>query len=144
MVLFACCRENYIENKFNAVEQEEEEGSYLVGTAARGETKIAEVVPMNFTYVFGCNPADGVKADTKFIQTFVEHLRGLFDPEDGTLMFPECLGVIDSTKGGENFESTSCNIGKSLRLKRYDNRVDHKQLVVIRRNEELIHSAIID
>jgi hypothetical protein len=25
----------------------------------------------NFTFVFGCNPADGVKADNKFVKLFV-------------------------------------------------------------------------
>jgi hypothetical protein len=92
---------------------------------------------MNFTFVFGCNPAEGVKADTEFIKNIRDHMRGLFDPEDDSLMFPECLGIIDSTKGSENFESTSCNIGRSLRLQRWNNRVGIKQLIVIKREPEV-------
>ena len=63
-------------------------------------------------------------------------MRALFDPEDGSVTFPECLGIIDTSREKVNFESTSCNIGKSLRMKRYDNRVGVKMLIVIRRDED--------
>lgn len=86
--------------------------------------------------MFGCNPAEGVYRDTKFVKLFIEHLKALFDPEDGTVMFPECLGVIDTSREPVNFESTSCNIGKSLRLKNYKNRVGLKQLIIIRKDDD--------
>ena len=38
--------------------------------------------------VFGCDPAAGVQADTKFVKLFISHMKNLFDPEDGTLMIP--------------------------------------------------------
>ena len=58
----------------------------------------------------------------------------MFDPEDGSLMLPECLGNIDTLAGKVNFESTSSNVGKSLRLKRQDVRVGCKQIIVIVQN----------
>ena len=86
--------------------------------------------------MFGCNPAEGVTRETKFVKLFIEHLKALFDPEDGTVMLPECLGVIDTSREPVNFESTSCNIGKSLRLKNYKNRVGLKQLIIIRKDDD--------
>jgi len=61
-------------------------------------------------------------------------MKDLFDPEDGTLMIPECLGTIDSIKEKVNFESTSSNLGRSLRLYRQNNRVGLKNLIVIQLN----------
>jgi hypothetical protein len=89
--------------------------------------------------VFGCNPAEGggVKRDTKFVKLFIEQLKALFDPEDGTVMFSECLGVINTSREHVNFESTSFNICKSLRLMNYKNRIGLKQLIVIRRNDDV-------
>lgn len=51
-------------------------------------------------------------------------------------MIPECFGVIDISKNHVNFESTSCNIGKSLKLRCFDNRVGIKMLIIIKRNGE--------
>lgn len=59
----------------------------------------------------------------------------MFDPEDGSLMMPECLGNIDSLNNRVNFESTSSNVGKSLLLKRQDVRVGAKQIIVITKNQ---------
>jgi hypothetical protein len=132
MVLFACCRESYIEFSKENKKREKKEGE-----VGRGNVAISKVSIMNFTFVFGCDPAAGVKADTEFIKNIRDHMRGLFDPEDDSLMFPECLGIIDSTKGSDNFESTSCNIGRSLRLQRWNNRVGIKQLIVIKREPDV-------
>lgn len=104
----------------------------------RGNVKASKTDPANFTFLFGCNPAEGVNADTKFVKCFVEHCTDLFDPETGTVMLPECLGVIDAAKDKVSFESTSCNIGKSLKLKNYENKVGPKMLLVIRRNDEIV------
>lgn len=52
----------------------------------------------NFTFMFGCNPAEGVKADTKFVDCFIKHIKYHFDPENGSVNIPECLSIIDSTK----------------------------------------------
>ena len=72
-----------------------------------------------------------MKADTKFVKVFIEHLKGLFSPEDGTLLIPDCLGTIDSIKEEVNFESTSSNLGRTLQLLRQDNRVGTKHLIVL-------------
>ena len=132
MTLFACCRESFTSKSKNFSKKEVKEEQ-----AGRGNVNISKLAIMNFTFVFGCNPAEGVKADTEFIKNIRDHMRGLFDPEDDSLMFPECLGIIDSTKGSENFESTSCNIGRSLRLQRWNNRVGIKQLIVIKREPDV-------
>jgi hypothetical protein len=68
--------------------------------------------------VFGSNPATGAAADPKFVAQFLKHLNSVFDPEDGTLTLPDCLGNIDTLDNPVNFESTSSNVGKSLQLKR--------------------------
>jgi hypothetical protein len=92
---------------------------------------ISKVAIANFTFVFGSNPATGAASDPKFVEMLLKHLRSVFDPEDGALMMPECLGNIDTLNGRVNFESTSSNVGKSLQLKRQDVRVGPKQIFVI-------------
>ena len=37
-----------------------------------------------------------MKADTNFVKIFIDHLKGLFSPEDGSVLIPDCLGTIDS------------------------------------------------
>jgi hypothetical protein len=137
LTLFACCRESYVDGAKNFSAALKEEDDDEMGDKTRGNVKASKTDPANFTFLFGCNPAEGVKADTQFVKCFVEHCTDLFNPEDGTLMLPEGLGVIDAAKDKVNFESTSCNIGKSLKLKQYDNKVGYKMLLVIRRNEEV-------
>jgi len=69
LTLFACCRESYvegavkfeeaIERKFIVKEDEQQK------TATRGAGAIESIKkPANFTFLFGCNPAEGVAADT--------------------------------------------------------------------------------
>lgn len=81
--------------------------------------------------LFGCDPASGVPADTKLVQVLVQHLRDYFDPEDGSARLPDCLGLIDAIESDVALESTSCNLGRALNLKRQDNRVRRKQIIVI-------------
>jgi hypothetical protein len=139
LTLFACCRESYVDGakNFGIADNIDVEDAGKENIATRGNVKASKTDPANFTFLFGCNPAEGVKADTQFVKCFVDHCTDLFNPEDGTLMLPEGLGVIDAAKDKVNFESTSCNIGKSLKLKQYDNKVGYKMLLVIRRNEEV-------
>ena len=59
----------------------------------------------------------------------------MFDPDDGTLMLPECLGSIDTLTNRVNFESTSSNVGRSLKLLRQDVRIKAKQIIVIVQND---------
>ena len=66
---------------------------------------------------------------------FIQHLNDAFDPEDDSLILPECLGNIDTLKGKVNFESTSANVGRSLKLKKQTNRVLEKQIIVIVQND---------
>jgi hypothetical protein len=50
----------------------------------------------NFTFLFGCDPASGVSADTKFVNDFVVHIEKFFDPITQTVLIPEVLGNIDT------------------------------------------------
>ena len=140
LVLFACCRESFIPGKKTGVKNKEIKDGMTF--AYRGAVGVSDVVVeldgssnetflnsrgtldlgitnakiSNFTFVFGCDPAAGVKADTKFVKLFIEHLKGLFNPEDGSVLIPDCLGTIDSIKENVNFESTSSNLGRTLQL----------------------------
>jgi hypothetical protein len=105
------------------------------GSGGGKDVGIANSKISNFTFIFGCDPAGGVFSDTKFVKLFIEHLKGLFSPEDGSLLIPKCLGTIDSIKENVNFESTSSNLGRSLQLFRQDNRIGTKHLIVINKNE---------
>ena len=115
LVLFACCRDSYVEKQIVGEQgMDVDEEGVIVKRAARGQADISKVSIANFTFVFGSNPATGAQADPEFVKMFLNHLNSVFDPEDGTLMMPECLGNIDSLNNRVNFESTSSNVGKSL------------------------------
>lgn len=99
----------------------------------------SDVKIANFTFVFGSNPATGAQSDPDFVKMFIKHLNEAFDPEDDSLMLPECLGNIDTLSSGKvNFESTSANVGRSLKLRKQTNRVIAKQLIVIVQNPDEI------
>lgn len=84
--------------------------------------------------LFGCDPANGVAANTKLVMVIVQHLMDYFHPDDGSAIIPECFGVIDALKNEVALEQTSCNLGKSLKLRRQDNRVGTKMIVVVIKN----------
>ena len=87
--------------------------------------------------LFGCDPAAGVAANTKLVMVLVEHFKDYFDPEDGSALVPDCFGIIDAVNKDVALEQTSCNLGKSLRLKRQDNRIGPKQLIVVIKNPDV-------
>ena len=70
----------------------------------------------NFTMLFGCDPQNGVKADTEFIEEFIKHISSKFDPKMMTQMFPNCLSQIEQSH--VKFESVTNNLGRSLMLAR--------------------------
>ena len=72
-------------------------------------------------------------ADTKFIDTFIKHLKRSFEKKTGSLMFPECLGFIEQKK--VNFQSRSNNLGRLLEISRQNDKVGLKHLVVISKDE---------
>jgi len=88
--------------------------------------------------LFGCDPAAGVAANTKLVMDLVEHFKDYFDPEDGAAIVPDCFGVIDAVNKDVALEQTSCNLGKSLKLKRQDNRIGPKQMIVIIKNPDFV------
>jgi len=93
--LLAAERVMFRAKKFSERKKEEELKEEKNGPTRGLKGKISSNLPANFTFLFGCNPAEGVFADTKFVTSFVEHCKGLFDPEEGTVLIPECLGIID-------------------------------------------------
>ena len=120
LVLFACSRDSYVkQNDFG--EKAKEENSNTKSRGAKGGVSSVKIA--NFTYVFGSDPASGAQSDKKFVNAFIKHLNNMFDPEDGSLMIPECLGNIDTITNRVNFESTSSNVGRSLKLMRQDVRI---------------------
>lgn len=127
LVLFACCRESYIS------EDDKKNLGRKAISQLTSEQKNQQTVA-NFTFVFGCDPALGVAANTKLVMAMVEHLNSYFDPDDGHAMIPDCFNAIDAMKDEIQLEATSCNLGKNLRLMRQDNRVGLKQLIVIIKN----------
>lgn len=132
LILFACSRDSYV------LKSDENKGERNITSvksgAARGDGNVTTVKIANFTFVFGSNPATGAQSDADFVKMFIQHLNDAFDPEDDSLMLPECLGNIDTLKGKVNFESTSANVGRSLKLKKQTNRVLAKQIIVIVQN----------
>lgn len=149
LTLFACCRENsnlqemkkIVENKQDETTQpqtkQENQAQAPESTEARGVgARVNEAKVSNYTFLFGCNPADGVAANTKFVQLFINHIKNRFEPDTGYVVIPECLGMMDVTSESVNFESTSGHLGRSLRLMRQDNRVGPKQLIVITEDDK--------
>jgi len=128
LVVFACSRDSYVDKDIEAkgVKNDKQPNGASRGTGGTSSVKIA-----NFTFVFGSNPATGVKSDADFVKMFIQHLNDAFDPEDDSLMLPECLGNIDTINANVNFESTSSNVGRSLKLKKQTNHVLAKQIIVI-------------
>jgi hypothetical protein len=122
LALFACGRDSYVSKQVQGEQgfDIDEVGNEIKkNQQTRGDGAAASSVKIqNFTFVFGSNPATGAAADPKFVAQFLKHLNSVFDPEDGTLTLPDCLGNIDTLDNPVNFESTSSNVGKSLQLKR--------------------------
>jgi len=61
-------------------------------------------------------------------------LKDIFHPDDGSAIIPECFGILDAVGSDIALEQTSCNLGKSLKLRRQDNRVGTKMMVVVIKN----------
>jgi hypothetical protein len=86
LVLFACCRESYISKTKISIASDTQDGQKIDSRSV--DAKVNDAKLSNFTMVFGCDPAAGVNADTQFVKLFINHMKNLFDPEDGTLMIP--------------------------------------------------------
>jgi hypothetical protein len=70
-----------------------------------------------------------VVADTNLIEAFIDHLKMSFSANDGTLTLPACLSQMQADKA--EFESTSNNEGRGLKLFRQDCKVGLKFIVII-------------
>ena len=72
LVLFACCRDSYVNRKFvgDKNTRSDDQGSV---ERNRGDenTKTSSVEIANFTLVFGSNPVSGAQSDKKFVSAFI-------------------------------------------------------------------------
>ena len=87
----------------------------------RGDTTASLGKLKNYTFLYGCNPSEGVAADTEFVQVFIKHVTGLFDPDTGSINVPACFSAIDVKKQEAKpipFESTSSHLGRNLTMLR--------------------------
>lgn len=139
--IFACCRELFNSSKcigeghctihHSALEKQRKKANrrfsvvhYKWFQTSQSGNKIS-----NFTMMFGCDPQNGVEADTKFIREFIRHLTSKFDTKQCSCLFPECLGHIENET--TKFESVTNNLGRSLKIECQSNRVGFKNLVAI-------------
>lgn len=111
IALFACCREIYNEAKTKkgiASPLAKNCGVHkdcclfslhdVFDPTFDDEENFEAQADQNFTLLFGCDPQQGVVADTKFIEAFIKHLKNSFESKTGTLRIPECLGFIEQSK----------------------------------------------
>jgi hypothetical protein len=54
-----------------------------VAGRALGKIEKVDGKVANYTFLYGCDPAKGVAADTKFVHQFIAHLKNHFDPNSG-------------------------------------------------------------
>ena len=141
LIIFACCREFF--TPMNKIGECRKHGSLCKGCSPKNYVRQYKSLPNvvnkihtplkeqnpNFTLVFGCNPESGIVADTNLVETFIDHLKMSFSNNDGTLILPECLGQMHSDKA--EFESTSNNEGRGVKLFRQDSKVGLKFIVII-------------
>lgn len=83
----------------------------------------------NFMFIFGCQPAYGVKADTKFIKNVIDLFLKNFDPDDGHILLPDCFARVISSDA--TFETVSSNLSRKLKMKRKDKTVGAKTLFYV-------------
>ena len=70
----------------------------------------------NFSFMFGCKPDDGVKAETKFIADIIRLYNTHFDPEKGEISIPDIFS--NDLSSDADFEFTTHVDAKKLLLKR--------------------------
>ena len=70
---------------------------------------------INFAFVFGCQPADGVKSNTKMMADITElFIKEAISTEDSSVSFPD---VLDFIKGQDtNIELSSSATLRPLKL----------------------------
>ena len=79
----------------------------------------------NFILLFGCQPATGVLAESKYVKNFINLIIKNFD-ESGSVILPDALSRVMSSDAP--FESVSSNLARKIKLNRQDTVVGHKRL----------------
>ncbi len=93
-------------------EFEEEIGESNKHTGQRGRTPITH--SGNFTFVFGCQPEYGIKAESKLIMDTIELYIKNFDPEKGEIVVPDAYAKVISSDA--KFEIVTCVEAQKLLL----------------------------
>ena len=83
----------------------------------------------NFMFIFGCQPAYGVRADSKFVKNVIDLFAKNFDPEGGHIMLPDCFARVISSDA--TFETVSSNLSRKLKLRRKDKSVGAKTILYV-------------
>ena len=96
----------------------------LVQVDARGKTELSNQT-CNIILSFGCQPALGVLANSKYIKDFINLITSNFD-ESGSVLLPDLFSRIVSSDAP--FELVSCNLARKVRLFREDTEVGQKRL----------------
>lgn len=126
IAFFACCREvKNLSDLINKSRMISVMGSKVEGL--RGGNIKAEKQIGNFMFCFGCQPAYGVKADTKYIKNLIDLFTRNWEPELGSITLPDIFAKVISSDA--MFETVSCNLARKLMLLRQDTMIGHKHLV---------------
>ena len=81
-------------------------------------------------FFFCCQPTEGIRLDAsiKHIELFIEYLKGLFSPKDGSVLIPNYFGTNSSNKEIANFDQVSTNLGKIVQQSPQDNAAQLKKV----------------
>jgi hypothetical protein len=83
----------------------------------------------NLTFVYGCEPAAGVKGNSKLIADVINLYRTDFDPEKGLIVIPDVYSNVISSDA--KFEVVTTVEAKKLVLEREDDLIGHKRIIYV-------------
>lgn len=117
LTLFACCREapNFRKTRELIGLTGLWDGVKGDGHSLREDNgKFTDSLASNCLFLYGCNSSEGVNTD--FVKSFVEHVSSQFDPDQRSVIIPDCLGANDA--GGEmiSVKLTSGHLDRKLNL----------------------------
>ncbi len=90
----------------------------------RGKTELTKKT-CNIIISFGCQPALGVLANSKYIKDLINLITSNFD-ENGSVLLPDLFSKVLSSDAP--FELVSSNLARKVRLIRQDTVIGHKRL----------------
>ena len=97
----------------------------------RGDTEIQEA-RQNFQFLFGCQPANGVKTDTQMVYDIGEIFMNKIDLQATSLILPQAL---EESKGSDaNFEVAQSNTIVPIRLIYQHNIIQKSRAIILVQN----------